>query len=173
MISISDLFIPLTIAFILIFGLFKKVKVFDVFVAGAKTGIATAFRILPSLIAIMTGIVMFKASGALELITGWIAPLTDPAGIPKELIPLALLRPISGSGALALFQDILGTYGPDSFLGKVASVMQGSTETTFYTIAIYYSATKVNQTGRTLPCSLTGDVTSFLFSILAIRILFP
>ena len=114
---------------------------------------------------------MFKASGALDLLTAFLRPLFSLLRLPDAVIPLALLRPISGSGAMVIFQDILQRYGPDSFAGRVASVMQGSTETTFYTIAVYYGATKVIRTRHTLPSALTADIVGFIMSAAAVRIL--
>ena len=113
----------------------------------------------------------FKASGALDVITYSLRPVANLLHLPQEVIPLAILRPISGSGALVIFQDILQQYGPDSFVGRVASVMQGSTETTFYTIAVYYGATRVQKTRHTLPSALTADIVGFFMSALAVRLL--
>jgi spore maturation protein B len=127
---------------------------------------------MPTLIALMTAIGMFKASGGLELITTTVAPIIHKLGFPAECVALALIRPISGSGGLAVFESILNDYGPDSFAGRVASVMMGSTETTFYTIAVYYSVTKVKKTRHTLLCSLSGDLTGFIFSALLVRLFF-
>ena len=112
---------------------------------------------------------MFKASGALDVLSWGLGPLAEGLGLPREVIPLALLRPISGSGAMVLFNDILATYGPDSFIGRVASVMEGSTETTFYTIAVYYGATKVHRTRHTLPSALSADLAGIIMSAVAVR----
>ena len=124
-----------------------------------------------ALIGLMTAIGMFKASGALDMLTAAIRPLAQMVHIPPEVVPLAIVRPISGSGALAVFQDILKSYGPDSLIGQVASVMQGSTETTFYTIAVYYGVTKVQRTRHTLASSLVGDVTGFFMSALTVQLI--
>lgn len=167
----SSYVIPMFIAIIMIAGLFKKVDVFGEFVSGAKESLGAAFDILPALIALMTAIGMFKASGALEFISGMIAPLTEFLGFPEECIPLALIRPISGSGALAVFESILSDVSPDSFAGRVASVMIGSTETTFYTIAVYYGITKVKNTRHVIASSLTADITGFVLSALTVRLL--
>ncbi|WP_262398117.1 spore maturation protein [Zongyangia hominis] len=144
---------------------------FDVFIEGAKEGFGTAATVLPALIGLMTAIGMFKASGALDMLTAALRPVASLAQVPPEVVPLAIVRPISGSGALAVFQDILKTYGPDSLIGQVASVMQGSTETTFYTIAVYYGVTKVSRTRHTLVSSLTGDLTGFLMSALTVQLM--
>jgi len=167
----SDYVIPFFIALIMIIGLVKKVDVFSEFTEGAKENLKASISVLPSLIALMTAIGMFKASGALNLISTAISPLTSFLGFPEECIPLAIIRPISGSGALAVFENILTDVSPDSFAGIVASVIIGSTETTFYTIAIYYGITKVKKTRQALPASLAADFTGFVLSVLTVRIL--
>lgn len=167
----TDYIIPAIIVFIVVYALIKGVPVFDVFISGAKEGFGTATSVLLALIGLMTAIGMFKASGALDMLTAAIRPLAQMVHIPPEVVPLAIVRPISGSGALAVFQDILKSYGPDSLIGQVASVMQGSTETTFYTIAVYYGVTKVQCTRHTLASSLIGDVTGFFMSALTVQLI--
>ncbi|WP_312640932.1 nucleoside recognition domain-containing protein [Hydrogenoanaerobacterium sp.] len=139
---------------------------------GAKEGLMTSLRIMPALVALMTAVGMFKASGALDVLTHFLSPLASVLHLPREVIPLAILRPISGSGAMAIFQDILKSHGADTLIGRVASVMQGSTETTFYTIAVYYGATKVSKTRHTLPSALTGDFVGFIMSAITVQLLF-
>ena len=170
--NLSSYILPIFIGLILIIGLIKKVDVFSEFIEGAKENLKVGVEIMPTLIALMTAIGMFKASGGLELITTTVAPIIHKLGFPAECVALALIRPISGSGGLAVFESILNDYGPDSFAGRVASVMMGSTETTFYTIAVYYSVTKVKKTRHTLLCSLSGDLTGFIFSALLVRLFF-
>lgn len=169
--SFSSYIIPVFIGIILIIGLFKKVDIFNEFIEGARENLKTGIEIMPALIAIMTAIGMFKSSGAMEVITEAIKPITDKLGFPAECVSLAIIRPISGSGALAVYESILNECGPDGFIGKVASVMMGSTETTFYTIAVYYSVTKIKKTRHTVLCSLGGDLTGFIFSSLLVRLL--
>ena len=166
--QISQYILPVAIVLIVGYGASKKVPVFDCFLEGAKDGLTTSAQILPALIALITAVGMFKSSGALDLVTYALRPVANLLHLPQEVIPLAILRPISGSGALVIFQDILQQYGPDSFIGRVASVMQGSTETTFYTIAVYYGATKVQKTRHTLPSALTADIVGFFMSALAV-----
>ena len=163
--------IPLMLTVILLYGCYKKIHVFSVFLDGAKEGISSAFSLMPTLIAVTVCIGMFKASGGLELLVGWLSPITAVMGIPSEILPLALLRPVSGSGALVIFEQLLAEYHPDSYIGKVASVLQSSTETTFYTISVYYAATAVKKSKATLPCSLIGDLFCFLFSALWVNLL--
>lgn len=167
----SDYVIPFFIALIMIIGLVKKVDVFSEFTEGAKENLKAAVSVLPALVALMTAIGMFKASGALDFISTAISPLTSFLGFPEECIPLAIIRPVSGSGALAVFENILTDVSPDSFAGRVASVIIGSTETTFYTIAVYYGITKVKKTRQALPASLAADFTGFVLSALTVRII--
>lgn len=166
--KLSDFIIPCAICGILCYGIYKKVNVFEVFVKGAKQGLSTGFSILPALVALMTCVGMFKASGALDVLSDALSPLVSLIHMPKEVIPLALLRPISGSGALVVFQEILKEHGPDSLIGRIASVMQGSTETTFYTIAVYYTAAKIYKTRYTLVCALSADIVGFLMSTICV-----
>lgn len=166
----SDFVIPFFIAIIIVSGLIKRVDVFDEFIRGAKENLSAAFEILPALIALMTAIGMFKASGALEVISEAISPITAFLGFPEECIPLAIIRPVSGSGALAVFESILNDVSPDSLAGRVASVIIGSTETTFYTIAVYYGITNVKKTRHAVASSLTADLTGFIMSALTVRL---
>ena len=137
--------IPAVLLGIVVFGLIKKVNIYDAFLEGAKEGAVTTFQIMPAIIAILTAIGMLKASGALTALVQLFEPVCRLIGFPAELTPLAIIRPISGSGSLAVLEQVLGDYGPDSFIGRVASVMQGSTETTFYTIAVYYGAAGIRR----------------------------
>lgn len=167
----SDFVIPVFIALIMIIGLAKRVDVFGEFTDGAKENLRSAFDVLPALIALMTAIGMFKASGGLELISAAISPVTEFLGFPRECIPLALIRPVSASAPLAVFESILTEVSPDSFAGRVASVVIGSTETTFYTIAVYYGITKVKKTKHAIASSLTADLTGFILSALTVRLI--
>lgn len=168
---ISNLIIPLTVSFILFYAVLKGVDVFDVFISGAKEGITTSFAILPALIALTTAVGMFNASGALDMLCHLLGPLAGFLGLPTEVIPLALIRPISGSGTLVIFENLLQNFGADSFVGRVASVMLGSTETTFYTIAIYFGAIKMSNVRYTVGASLCADMTGFIMSSLLVRML--
>lgn len=171
--SLTGLVIPLVITLIFCVGIYKDVDVFGEFVAGAREGIRTTMDILPALIAIMTAIGMFRASGALDALTEAVKPLSSLLNMPKEVVPLTLLRPISGSGALVIVEDILKNSGPDSAAGRVASVMMGSTETTFYTVAVYYSAAGIAKTRYTIPCALVGDMAGFVMSAVFVRLFMP
>ena len=164
---------PMVIAGIFLWGLSRGQDVFALFVEGAGEGLKTAASIIPALVCLLTVVSMFKASGALDVLTSTLAPLAEAVGFPRQVLPLALLRPLSGSGAMVLFRDILETWGPDSFPGRVASVLEGSSETTFYTIAVYYGATHVRNTRHTLAAALAADVTAAAASVLAVRLLLP
>lgn len=168
--NFSDYIIPVIIAVILMSGLYNGVNIFDTFISGAKEGLSTCVSIMPPLIALITAIGMVKASGALDIIAFLLKDLSAFLGIPSEIMPLAILRPISGSGALAMFKEILETYGPDSYIGLVSSVLQGATETTFYTIAVYYGAVNIQKTRHTLPSALAGDITGFIMSAFCVRL---
>lgn len=170
--SLDNMIVPGVICAIIIYGLIKKVDIFDVFLDGAREGFVTSVKILPTLVALMTCVGMFKSSGALDILTYAFAPLARMLQLPEECIPLALLRPISGSGAMVLFKDLLDNYGPDSFIGRVASVMEGSSETTFYTIAVYFGAIKITRTRHALPAALTADVMGVVMSAVMVRVVF-
>lgn len=168
----TDWIIPCVLAGIFLYGLCRGVDVFDCFLQGAKQGLHTAVGIIPALVGLLTAVAMFKASGCLAVLTEAIRPLADAIGFPAEVVPLALLRPVTGSGAMAIFNDLLHSYGPDTFIGRVASVLEGSTETTFYTIAVYYGAVSVRKSRHTLGASLSADFTGFALSVLTVRMLF-
>ncbi len=168
----TDYIIPLFIGLIIIYGCIKKVDIFDEFLSGARENLKTGVDILPSLIAMITAIGMFKASGAMELLAKAMSPVTEFLGFPSECLPLAIMRPVSGSGALAVFETILSEVHPDSFAGRVASVILGSTETTFYTIAVYYGAANIKNTRHTLASALFADFTGFIISVLTVRLIF-
>lgn len=167
----TSLVIPISAAIVIIWGICTKTDIFGEFVKGAADNLKTCAELLPTLIALITAVGMFRASGAAELITGASAQLFDRIGFPSECLPLALIRPVSGSGALAVYENIVSENGPDSFAGKVASVMLGSTETTFYTLAVYYGAAGIKKTRHTLAASLAGDMAGFVFSVLTVNLL--
>jgi spore maturation protein B len=167
----SGYIIPVVIVLILFAGVLRRQKVFDLFLAGAREGVGVAFRVLPALVGLMVAVSMFRASGAFDLIVAACAPISGALHFPGEVIPLALMRPISGSGSLSVYEQLLGTYGPDSTIGRIASVMQGSTETTFYTLAVYYGSVNVSRTRHTLPAALLADFMGFAMSILSVKLL--
>lgn len=164
---------PAAVLCIVLFGFFRKVPVFDAFVSGAKEGLRSTVSILPSLIGLIMAVSMFSASGALDLLSSFLAPVAGAVGLPKQAMPLALIRPVSGSGSTAVLTQIFRDNGPDSFIGRVASVMSGSTETTFYAIAVYFGAVGIKKTRHTVPAALTADLTVCIVSALSVRLLFP
>lgn len=164
--------VPAIVVFILCYGLYKKVDIFKEFTIGVKDGLNTSLNILPSLMGLMLCIGMFKASGGLSLISNLFSGIASLIGLPNELVPLVLIRPLSGSGALAVYEDILKQFGGDNPISILASVIMGSTETTFYTIAIYYGTQKINRTRHTLPCALTGDFLSVILCSILVTLFF-
>lgn len=164
--------VPICVALIVLFGFFKRVPVFDAFLSGAKEGFSSTIAIAPALVGLITSVSMLKASGALDIFSSFIAPVANFLGVPGEVMPLALLRPVSGSGSLAFIDHIFADCGPDSFAGRVAAVMMGSTETTFYAITVYFGAVGVKKTRHTIPAALTADTASFVFAAIAVRLLF-
>lgn len=168
----SAYLVPLLLAFTALFGLWKRVNVYDALSLGAKEGLDILLGILPNLVGLMTAVYMLRASGALELLAGALTPVLDRLGLPSELLPLMLVRPISGSAALGVGAELISAYGPDSQLGRTAAVMLGSTETTFYTIAVYFGAVGITRTRYAVPAALCADLTGFLASAWAVRLCF-
>lgn len=168
---ISGSVIPIIITMIICYGLYKKVNLFECFVSGAKEGIETTVNILPSLIGLVCAMSMLRASGAIETLCIFLKPVLNFLKFPEELVPLALMRPISGSGALAIINDLINTYGPDSFIGKCASVMAGSTETTFYTLAVYLGSVGITNSRFTVKSALLADLTAIILSVILVRLL--
>ena len=164
--------VPLTISGVALYGAGRQVDVYAALIHGAGEGLETLLRIVPALVGLLTAVSMLRASGALDLAARLLAPLLDQVGVPSELLPLVLVRPISGSAALGVGAELIGTYGPDSYLGRVAAVMLGSTETTFYTVAVYFGAVGVTRTRYALPAALCADLTGFLAAAWAVRLCF-
>jgi spore maturation protein B len=169
---LSALAVPALILFFLAYGMVKKVKVYEVAVEGAKEGFGTAVRIIPYLVLMLVAIAIFRASGAMDVFIAIVRPATDLVGFPAEALPMALMRPLSGSGSLGVMTDIMKTHGPDSFIGVLTSTMYGSTETTFYVLAVYFGSVNIRNTRHALPVGLTADVISFLAALLFVRLLF-
>ena len=159
---LAGLAIPAAIAGVLGYGLCRRINLLEAFCAGAKQGLRTAAGMAPPLILFLTVLGMLEASGGLDALCWAVRPAAEALGVPPEVTPLALLRPLSGSGSLAVFQGILQSCGPDSFPGRVASVIQSASETTFYTTALYFGSVKVSRTRYALPCSLLGDLAVIL-----------
>lgn len=160
----SNLAMPMVIFFIVLYGVTEKVKVFDNFLEGAKEGIKTTFSILPTLIGLFLAIGVLRSSGVLDFIIKITSPILEIFNFPSELMPLAILRPISGSASIAVATDIMKQAGVDSLIGNIASTIMGSTETTLYTIAIYTSCIKIKKTRFILLAALTADITGIIVS---------
>ncbi len=163
--------LPFLVGLILVFAFFRGVDVFDVFLQGAKQGMEASFRILPTLVGLIVAVSMVRASGLLDLVCALASPLTQALGISPEVAPLALLRPVSGSGSSAYTLSLLRQFGPDSETGKIASVLSSSTETTFYAIAVYFGACGYKKLRYTVPAALLGDAAAVIFSVLTVRLL--
>lgn len=170
--NLSSYAIPTILFLILAAGMYREVKVYDVFIEGAKEGISTVLRIIPPLVGLMVAIGVFRASGALDLVVYAVKPITNLLKIPSETVPLVFLRPISGSASLALVSDLLKTYGPDSFIGRLASTLMGSTETIFYTLAIYFGSVGIKNIRFTLVAALIADLVSVIAAVWICNIVF-
>ena len=164
--------VPLTIAAVALYGAGRRVDVYAALVRGAASGLETLARIVPALIGLLAAVYMLRASGALEWAAQALAPLMESIGLPPELLPLMLVRPVSGSAALGVGSELIARFGPDSTLGRTAAVMLGSTETTFYTVAVYFSAVGVTRSRYAIPAALCADLAGFLASAWAVRLLF-
>jgi spore maturation protein B len=159
--------IPFLLVVIPLVGIIRGVKVYDVFIEGAKEGFQVAVRIIPFLVGILVAIGMFRGSGAMDLLNALLRPLAEATGFPSELVPLAMLRSLSGSGSLAFATDLVNTHGPDSLLGRMAATMYGSTETTFYVLAVYFGAVGIRRTRHAVPAALAAD---FVAAIAAVAV---
>lgn len=169
---ISSTAVPITILLIIVYGLIEKNKVFDTFLNGAKEGIEIVFKIFPTLIGLFLAIGALRSSGIIDLFTNFLLPVLDIFKIPAQIIPLALLRPISGSASMAVATDIMTNFGVDSNIGLIASVIMGSTETTFYTIAVYTSCVDIKKTRFVLASALIADFIGILTSIIICNCMF-
>ncbi len=169
---VSILAIPFLIAIFVIIGFIKKVKVYETFIEGAKEGFNIAVTIIPYLVAILVAIGIFRTGGAMDLLINLIKPITNLIGMPPEVVPMALMRPLSGSGSLGILAEIMKTYGTDSFIGVLASTMFGSTETTFFVLAVYFGAVNIKKTRYALAAGLLSDFSGFLAAIFIVRLLF-
>jgi spore maturation protein SpmA/spore maturation protein SpmB len=171
--SVSPWILPSLMVGFLGFGLVKKVKIYEVFVEGAKEGFQVALRIIPYMVAILVAVGMLKASGGLKMIVNALSSVTSNFGLPAEALPMALMRPFSGSGAYAILASIINdpAIGPDSYTGLLVSTLQGSTETTFYVMAVYFGAVQIKRIRHALVTALTADVAGILFAVLACTLL--
>jgi len=167
----SGWIIPLLILGMLGVGVARKVKVYEVFIKGAKEGFSLAILIIPYLVAILAAVGMFRKSGGMDTLVATIGPATEAVGLPSEVLPLALLRPLSGSGSFGITAELIETHGPDSYIGELASTMNGSTETTFYVLAVYFGSVGVSRIRHAVPAGLAADLTGVFASVLAVKLL--
>lgn len=168
----TALIVPLLVMSVVIWALYKKTDIFSALAAGAKDGLGVVLRIFPALLALFPAISMLRASGAFEVISSLTAPLFSFLGIPGETAALVFLRPFSGSGALGIGAEIISQYGADSFIGRCAAVMLGSTETTFYVIAAYFGAAGIKKHRHAAPAALVADIVGFISACFFVRLLF-
>ena len=167
-----DMVVPFTIAFVALWGMFHRVDVYDALVHGAGDGLGVLIKIVPPMVGLMTAVYMLRASGVLELAGQVLAPVLTRLGVPPETVGLLLVRPVSGNAALGVGSELISTYGPDSTIGRTAAVMLGSTETTFYTVAVYFGAAGINKTRYAIPAALCADAAAFLAASWAVRLCF-
>ena len=164
MAHIGDYVVPAVIVFVVVLGALKKVDLFDVFAMGAREGISSLISIAPSLIGLVIAVSMLEASGFFDIVSNQLSPVCSFLGIPPEVVPLGLMRPVTGSGSFAILNNIFEKYGADSIVGRTASVIAGSTETTFYAIAVYFGSVGIKKTRHTVPAALTADILGILFA---------
>jgi len=164
--QLSALIIPLLILFIVGYGLLKGIAVYEEFVDGAKDGFSIAVNIIPYLVAMLFAIAIFRASGALELMLTLLTPLADFLGFPAEVIPMGIIRPLTGSGSVGVLAELINTHGEDSIIVKIAAVMFGSTETTLYVLAVYFGAVKIKNTAYAVQAGLMADFAGFVAAII-------
>jgi len=169
---VSKWAIPFLLFVIPMLAFTKKIQVYEVFVDGAKEGFDVAIKIIPYLVAILFAIGMFRASGAMDFFVKILSPVTTLIGMPAEILPAALMRPLSGSGALGIITELIKAHGPDSFIGRLASTIYGCTETTFYVIAVYFGAVQVKKTRYAIPAGLIADAAGVLAAVFICRIIF-
>jgi len=172
--TIAPWIIPGLMVLLLGFGAIKRVKIYEVFVEGAKDGFQVAVRIIPYLVAILVAVAMFRASGALEMLIVPLGAVTNLVGLPPEALPMALLRPLSGSGAYGIMASIINdpAIGPDSYTGYLVSTLQGSTETTFYVLAVYFGAVNIRRLRHTLFAALSADLAGIIAAVTICLLLF-
>ena len=172
LLTISDFLIPVTILFIVVFGCLQKVDIYEVFLEGAKEGLQTVIDILPTLIGLVMAVEVVRAGGLLNLMVEFLRPFSDAIGFPAELAPLSIVRLISSSAATGLLTDLFANYGPDSEIGRVASVMMSCTETVFYTMSLYFLSVGIKKTRWTLPCALMANFVGIAAAVWLVDLVF-
>lgn len=170
--AVSRWAIPLIFAGILIYGLIRKIDVYSVFLDGAKEGMEIAVKVLPYVVSIFVALGIFRDSGAMALLARGLAPVLHPLGVPADVLPLMLIRPLSGAGAMAITAELLRHNGPDSYVGRLASTLQGSTDTTFYILSVYFGAVGIRRIRHALVVGLLADVLGFVLAVAFVRLVF-
>ncbi len=169
---LSVLAIPALIVGIALFGAMKKVKIYEAFIEGAKEGFNIGVRIIPYLVAILVAVGIFRTSGAMAILTSILSPITNLIGMPGEALPMAMFRPLSGSGALGVMTEIINTYGADSLIGRMVAIMMGSGETTFYVLAVYFGSVSVVRTRHAVPAGIIADIAGILAAVWLTNLVF-
>ncbi len=169
---LSVVAIPALALLIVLTGVFRKVKIYEAFVEGAKEGFTVAVRIIPYLVAMLVAIGIFRAGGAMDILTSILSPITDFIGMPAETLPMALMRPLSGSGALGVMSETFNAHGADSMIGRMVSVMMGSGETTFYVLAVYFGSVGIARTRQAVPAGIIADIVSIVVSVWIVQMVF-
>lgn len=172
MAALTNYLIPFLLLMLSLYALRKKENSYDLLVDGSKEGLKLLITLIPTLVILMTAVTMLRASGAVELVSDFLSPVFRFVGIPEETALLVLIRPISGSAALAVGTELMATHGADSLIGRTAAIMLGSTETTFYTISVYFGAAGIKKTRYTLPAALIADLTGFLVASITARLFY-
>lgn len=168
-----SLIMPAFAVFIILFGLVRRVPVFEVFMEGAREGFLTLWKIAPTILGLLFAVSLLRTSGATGVLCRWVSPVAQAVGFPPEVVPMALLRPVSGSGSTALLLSVFDDCGPDSFAGKVASVLAGSSETTFFATTLYFGSAGIGRTRHTLAAAIAADLTAMVLSAVTVRAFLP
>lgn len=170
--TVSVWAIPVFLTIVPLYGAFKKVKVYESFVEGAKGGFQLAIRIIPYLVAILVAVGMLRGAGAIDMLARWVGPALDRIGFPVEILPVAIMRPLSGSGSLGIVTELIQTHGPDSLLGRLAATAYGSTETTFYVLAVYFGSVGIKKARHAVLSGLIADVVALVTAVVVCRLAF-
>ncbi len=164
--------IPVFLVGIPVYGVLRGVKIYESFIEGAKGGFQMAIRIIPYLVAILVAVGMLRGAGAIDMLASWLDPVFRKVGFPAEILPLAIMRPLSGSGSLGIVTELIQTHGPDTFMGRLAATAYGSTETTFYVLAVYFGAVGIKKTRHAVLSGLFADIASLIAAVVVCRLAF-